>query len=116
MASVESSLAQVEASRVVQLAIEYGGKLHNLNKSLIQSVTTPPGAGSTQFHAVYQEVKRLAPVCHDLAQALSQLIEHGNLELFDKLECRLRLAELESSINTSEQLLADHKTNYRWKF
>jgi hypothetical protein len=43
----------------------------------------------------------------DLAQAMSQQIEHGSIEGIARLSIRLKLAELEASIRALEHMLAD---------
>jgi hypothetical protein len=70
-------------------------------------------------HKLYfacEKAQKLLPVTRDLAQAISQYVEHGPIEIFVKLEIRLILAELETAIQTLERLLFSNKVHeYRFK-
>jgi hypothetical protein len=59
--------------------------------------------------------ERLLPVTMELAQAISQQIEHGSNESVARLAIRLKLAELEGSIRAMELLLADQRVRNHYK-
>jgi hypothetical protein len=113
MAKAYATKVKTDEERVVLLAKEYTNKLQAMVESLIKYYNE---GNRTSFSITFHNAKCVIPVARELAQAISQQSEHGTLEPFSRLEARLRLAELEASIETADQLMIDFKNFYSWKF
>ncbi len=58
----------------------------------------------SQYNEYAEYLRVLIPQAAKLAQHVSQLITHGTSQTLIKIELSLRVAELESAINTAQQL------------
>lgn len=103
------------AEGLIPLLKEFTQKLGNIGKEaqeLMMQLATRGGffGHSTDLVALRQRLlrdsfKQLRPAATQLAQHVSQLVEHGGLEDLTRLELRLRLAEYEATLRSAEELL-----------
>ncbi len=115
-----SNLDDLRNQRLMTLAKEYTEKLQNFTDAMVdtsreiekQIETHVSWPNYYKLYNVFESCQNLLPITRDLAQAISQHIEHGSLELFAKLEIRLILAELETAIRTAERLLFSSKIQH----
>jgi hypothetical protein len=70
------------------------------------------------FQSVYQQrckqLRNLIPPTKKLAQHVSQMLSHGELDDLEKIELTLRLAELENAISEMEQMLNLPQPQFFW--
>jgi hypothetical protein len=89
---------------------EYTDKFHHLAKevrSLLESeriIRGTPTWTATRG-ALSGFLRELKLPAKDLASHVSQHIEHGEMDLFTRLEFKLRLAEFEQAIRSAEMLI-----------
>jgi hypothetical protein len=107
---VEESRATAFRKAAIPLLKEYAGKLLELRKRMrhLRRAASSARNGRSLEHEDYQETEReyealksyyfgLQPAVINLSQAVSQYIEHADLEDLERIELRLRLAELEAA-------------------
>lgn len=93
----------------------------------MQEVKDTPSNGKLQqiwtekvpsFQATYNQkctfLRNLTPPTKKLAQHISQKISHGGLVDLKKIEMSLRLAELESAISETEEMLRVPPPQFFW--
>jgi hypothetical protein len=113
---------------LVSLADEYIAKLNEMVNSVAIFLRDLEHADFTlqgprqrrepdfyKLKCVVEMAEKILPVTMDLAQAISQQIEHGSNENVARLTIRLKLAELEGSIRAMELLLADQRVQNHYK-
>jgi hypothetical protein len=119
----------IPGERLLSLANEYIAKLNEMVNSVaiflrdLEHNDHPMYQGARQrrdaefykLACVVEMGERILPVTMDLAQAMSQQIEHGSIDGIDKLGIRLKLAELEASIRALERMLADKRVRLHYK-
>jgi hypothetical protein len=116
----------IPGERLLSLANESISKLNEMVNSLalfLRDLEHPRYPGPTEkrdaeFYkvgCVVEMGETLLPVTMDLAQAMSQQIEHGSIESVARLGLRLKLAELEASIRALERMSADKRVQQSYK-
>jgi F0F1-type ATP synthase membrane subunit b/b' len=60
----------------------------------------------TRFSMLAERVRRMERAMADLARAVSQQVEHADLDFADKLELKLRLAELTAQAAETLQIVS----------
>lgn len=118
--ATESPLAE-QAGAVILLLKEYTEKLHDiiqqaqrLRRQAQRLRELPPRSQSpaeknrlaVEFNVLQQLLNRLRPPMTRLAQHVSPMVEHGKMDEVARLELRLRLAEFEHILASTNQLLA----------
>lgn len=63
-----------------------------------------------QNRLLQESFRELRPAATQLAQEVSQLVEHANLNEITKLELRLRFAEYQSALRAAEEFLRAEKS------
>jgi hypothetical protein len=90
---------------------EYTAKFRRLGKEAENTWAQRGGLFSSgklpKIHhcALANLLQKLRPPALDLARHVSQHIEHGDMDLLERLEFRLRLAEFEQAIQAAEALV-----------
>jgi hypothetical protein len=113
----------IPGERLLSLANEYTAKLNEMVNSVaifLRELDSEKLHGlrekrDTEYYklgCVVEMGQRLLPVTMDLAQAMSQQIEHASIEDVAKLGLRLKLAELEASIQGLDRMLGDKRVQY----
>ncbi len=117
------------SEHLLSLADEYTAKLNEMVNSVaiflrdlehlkFRDPQVPRERPDTEYYklgCVVEMGQRLLPVTMDLAQAMSQQIEHASIEDVAKLGLRLKLAELEAAIRAVERMLADKRVQQYYK-
>lgn len=98
------------AQAAIPLLKEYTTKLDVLTEKLQRLRQESKRGGHGGFLETSQLALRdtflgMEPAMEDLARRVSQRIEHGVLDDFARLELRLRLAEFESTMQSTRNLL-----------
>ena len=98
--------------KVIPLLIDYTQKLNRIVDQTMEHLAVfrshPKDAGQrAEAERTISLLKTLLSPCHDLAQMVSQRIEHGKLGEVERIELRLRLAELEALVNLIPRLMSE---------
>ena len=117
--SRQSTLSASEqfADAIIPLLKEFGDKVKSLGEAADGLHTKFAsnhlfwvGSGNKlldqRLHLLREDWKHLKPPIVKLAQHASQQLEHGGLDDVTQLELMLRLAEFESAIRSTEEILA----------
>lgn len=109
MSQTTDNSLQAFADASIPLMKEYGKKLDDLRDQMItrrdqlSSRNASPQLKAeiqVELNRLNKLVDRLAPPAKRLAQHVSQIIEHGKVDDFTRLELSLRLAEFEHALLT----------------
>jgi hypothetical protein len=124
MSSAEISQVDILAGRLISLCKEFSASLllsTNEVEKLSAKVTEirsrraadqesalkDMSAVNVIFGAAQRKIQSLQPAIEDLSRSVSQQLEYADLEFADKLELKLRLAELEAQMQAAATLVAN---------
>lgn len=109
--ATESTLADDEFARVaIPLLKEYAEKLAELATQALEFLNSaqkvPAGGGLSEYarglrYSYQQRLKYLLPPAKELARQVSAVVEQGHTKSLDRVELWLRLAELESALESA---------------
>jgi len=96
------------AKQAVPLLKEYVQKLNDLAERASGSEYDGPGtAASLKYARLMKLYQRLRPPAVQLIRRVSQMVEHGKLDDFARLELTLRLAEFEHALESAADVFGE---------